>query len=142
MATERLPTACGGAEFVDEAITREIIVDATPHVVWDALTDPGELASWFGADAEVDLRLGGAVRFRWSNGSERRGVLVDLDPPRRLAFRWREMPTPNSTPGLTTAEPTVVAFSLSPQGRGTRVTVTETPGVLDADPPLAMAESL
>ena len=127
---------------MDEAITREIIVDAAPHVVWDALTDPGELAAWFGADAEVDLRLGGAVRFRWSDGSERRGVLVDLDPPRRLAFRWREMPTPHSTLGLTTAEPTVVAFSLSPQGRGTRVTVTETPGVLDADPPLAMAESL
>ena len=127
---------------MDEAITREIVVDAAPHVVGDALTDPGELAAWFGADAEVDLRLGGAVRFRWSDGSERRGILVDLVPPRRLAFRWREMPTPHSMSGLTAAEPTVVAFSLSPQGRGTRVTVTETPGVLAADPPLAMAESL
>ncbi len=128
---------------MDEAITREIIVDAAPHVVWDALTDPGELAAWFGADAEVDLRLGGAVRFRWSDGSERRGVLVDLDPARRLAFRWREMPNSPTPPAVSpTAEPTVVAFSLSPQGRRTRVTVTETPGVLAADPPLAMAESL
>jgi uncharacterized protein YndB with AHSA1/START domain len=142
MATRRLPTPKKEGTFVDEPIRREVIVDAAPEVVWDALTDPGELAAWFGADAEVDLRLGGAVRFRWSDGSERRGVLVDLDPPRRLAFRWREMPTPHSTLGLTTAEPTVVAFSLSPQGRWTRVTVTETPGVLDADPPLAMAESL
>jgi uncharacterized protein YndB with AHSA1/START domain len=125
-----------------EPIRREVIVDAAPEVVWDALTDPGELAAWFGADAEVDLRLGGAVRFRWSDGSERRGILVDLDPPRRLAFRWREMPTPHFTSGLTAAEPTVVAFSLSPQGRGTLVTVTETPGVLDADPPLAMAHGL
>jgi uncharacterized protein YndB with AHSA1/START domain len=128
--------------FVDEPIRREVIIDAAPEVVWDALTDPGELAAWFGADAEVDLRLGGAVRFRWSDGSERRGILVDLDPPRRLAFRWREIPTPHCTSGLTAAEPTVVAFSLSTQGRGTLLTVTETPGVLDADPPLAMAESL
>ena len=127
---------------MDEAITREIIVDAAPHVVWDALTDPGELAAWFGADAEVDLRLGGAVRFRWSDGSERRGVLVDLDPPDGSRSGGGRCQLLDSTPGLTTAEPTVVAFSLSPQGRGTRVTVTETPGVLAADPPLAMAESL
>ncbi len=127
---------------MDEAIRREVIVDAAPHLVWDALTDPGELAAWFGADAEVDLRLGGAIRFRWSDGSERRGLLVDLDPPRRLAFRWREMRTPTSGSGFAVAEPTVVVFTLSANGRGTLVTVTETPGVLDAEPPLAMAESL
>jgi uncharacterized protein YndB with AHSA1/START domain len=127
---------------VDEAITREIFVDAAPHLVWDALTDPGELAAWFGADAEVDLRLGGAVRFRWSDGSERRGLLVDLAPPRRLAFRWREMRSPTAGSGLTVAEPTVVAFSLSTEGRGTLVRVTETPGLLDAEPPLALAESV
>ena len=41
---------------MDDPITREVTVDAPPDVVWDALTDPGELAAWFGADAEVDLR--------------------------------------------------------------------------------------
>jgi uncharacterized protein YndB with AHSA1/START domain len=123
---------------VDEPIRREITVAAAPEVAWDALTDPGDLAAWFGAEAELDLRVGGAVRFRWRNGTERRGLVVDLDPPRRLAFRWRELRS--STSGLTVAQPTSVAFTLTAEGSGTRVAVTEWPGVLAADPPLAMAE--
>ena len=55
---------------MDEPIRREVTVDATPEAVWDALTDPDELAAWFGAEAEVDLRVGGAVRFRWHDGAD------------------------------------------------------------------------
>jgi uncharacterized protein YndB with AHSA1/START domain len=124
---------------VDEPIRREIIVGAAPEVVWDALTDPGELAEWFGAEAEIDLRVGGTVRFRWPDGTERRGVVVDLDPPRRLAFRWRELRT--STSGLTVGDATAVSFTLTAEGRSTVVAVTESPGILAADPPLAMAEN-
>jgi len=123
---------------VDDPITREVTVAAPPDVVWDALTDPAELAAWFGADAAVDLRVGGAVRFRWPDGGERRGLVIDLDPPRLLAFRWRELRTGDS--GLAIADATVVAFTLEADDRGTRVTVTESPGVLGADGPLATAE--
>jgi uncharacterized protein YndB with AHSA1/START domain len=113
-------------------------VAAPPSAVWDALTDPAELAAWFGADAEVDLRAGGAIRFRWADGSERRGLVIDVDPPRRLAFRWRGLRV--GAVGLAAAGATVVAFTLEAQGDGTRVTVTESPGVLGTDEPLAMAE--
>jgi len=124
---------------VDEPIRRHVIVDAAPEVVWDALTDPGELAEWFGAEAEIDLRAGGAVRFRWPDGTERRGVVIDVDPPHRLTFRWRELRTEAS--GLAVSDATVVAFTLEPDERRTRVTVTESPGLFAADPPLAMAEN-
>ncbi len=124
---------------VDQPITREVTVAAAPDVVWNALTEPGELAAWFGAEAEIDLRVGGAVRFRWPDGTERRGLVVDVDPPRRLAFRWRELRT--SVSGLAVADATVVAFTLETEDDGTRVTVTESSGVLAADPPLAMAEN-
>ncbi len=123
---------------MDEPIRREIIVDAAPEAVWGALTDPGELAAWFGADAEVDLRVGGAVRFRWPDGTERRGLVIDVDPPHRLAFRWRELRT--SASGLAVADATVVAFTLDVEEGATRVAVTESSGVLAADPPHAMAE--
>lgn len=119
-------------------IRREVTVDARPELVWDALTDPVELAAWFGAHAELDLRVGGAIRFRWPDGTERRGLVLDVDPPRRLAFRWRELRT--SASGVTVAGATAVTFTLESDGRTTRVTVTETPGIL-ADPPLAMAEN-
>jgi uncharacterized protein YndB with AHSA1/START domain len=121
---------------MDDPITREMTVDAPADDVWAALTDPDELAVWFGANAEVDLRVGGAIRFRWPNGSERRGLVIDLDPPRRLAFRWREMRSVAAGP----AAATVVAFTLDADGRGTRVTVTESPGILGTDEPLAMAD--
>lgn len=124
---------------MDEAIRRDVIVDAAPHAVWDALTDPGELAEWFGAEAEIDLRVGGAVRFRWPDGTERRGLVVELDPPRRLTFRWRKLET--AAFGFAVADATVVAFTLEAEERRTRVTVTESPGLLAAEPPLAMAEN-
>ena len=124
---------------MDEPIRREIVVAATPDVVWDALTDPGELAAWLGANAEVDLRVGGAVRFRWPDGTERRGVVIDIDPPRRLAFRWRELRASSS--GFAVADATVVAFTLGVEDDATRVIVTESGGVLASEPPLAMAEN-
>jgi uncharacterized protein YndB with AHSA1/START domain len=138
MATLGLPTRIGRA-FVDEPISREVTVAASVKAVWDALTDPGELAAWFGAEAEVDVRVGGAVRFRWPDGTERRGLVVDVDAPNRLAFRWRELR--NSSSGLVVADATVVAFTLEADEQCTRVTVTESTGVAAADPPLAMAEN-
>lgn len=137
MATRRLPTC--ERMLVGEPIRRQVTVAAAREVVWDALTEPGELAAWFGAEAEVDLRVGGAIRFRWPDGTERRGLVVEVDPPRRLAFRWRELRTSES--GLSVADATVVAFTLQAEDGGTRVTVTESSGVLAADPPLAMAEN-
>jgi len=103
------------------------------------LTDPAELAAWFGAEVDVDPRPGGAVRFRWADGVERRGLVVELDRPRRFAFRWRELRSTSS--GLAISDPTVVEFVLEgSEGGATRVRVTEAPGMA-VDQALAMAES-
>ena len=124
---------------MDEPIRREVSVAAPLEVVWDALTQPGQLAAWFGAEADIEPRVGGAVRFRWPDGTERRGLVVEVVPPRRLAFRWRELR--GSTSGLAVADPTVVTFTLESRERRTVVTVTESNGLLSVDPPLAMAEN-
>lgn len=130
---------------MEDRVTRSVSIDAAPAAVWDALTDPRELAAWFGAEGAIDPRPGGAVRFRWPDGSERRGVVLQHDPPHRLTFRWRELRT--SAAGLSAVEAHVVTFTLEPDGSGshdgTRVTVTESNGILAAPdtPPLAMAEN-
>ena len=125
---------------MDEPVTRDVLVDASPEEVWNALTDPGELAEWFGAEAEIDLRVGGAVRFRWPDGMERRGVVIEVDPPYRLTFRWRELRTAGAS-GSAVSDPSVVAFTVEADGRRTRVRVMESPGHLAADPPLAIVEN-
>ena len=78
--------------------------------VWAALTQPAELAGWWG-DAEVDLRVGGAFVLRWRNtaadGSTAtmEAVITELEPPRLLetsgtphgVLRWELTPDGDST---------------------------------------------
>jgi uncharacterized protein YndB with AHSA1/START domain len=106
-----------------EPVTRSIDLDAAPSEVWRALTEASLLADWFEADVELDAHANGAVRFRFADGSELRGVVVTWDPPRRLSFRWRDVHGGSAA---------VVAFSLEPVSDGTRLTVTESPGVVSA----------
>jgi uncharacterized protein YndB with AHSA1/START domain len=78
--------------------------------VWAALTDPAELAGWWG-DAEIDLRVGGAFVVRWRNtaadGSTAtlQATITQLEPPRLLE-------TAGSPHG-------VLRWELAPDGDGT-----------------------
>jgi uncharacterized protein YndB with AHSA1/START domain len=117
---------------VEQAISRTIELPRPPPAVWSAITSSRELAAWFGAHAEVDLRDGGAVRFRWIDGSERRGIVEVVDAPRRFAFRWREVIRVGSA--FRVGEVSRVEFRLKPSASGgTLLTVTEAPGVTPAD---------
>lgn len=74
--------------------------NAPPGRVFEAWTSPEVLRRWWHAEhtwetpiAEVDLRVGGAIRLVMRNpadGSEHagRGEYTLLEPPRRLAFTW------------------------------------------------------
>ena len=113
-----------------QQVTRSIELDASVTEVWRALTEASLLSDWFEAEAELEARVNGAVRFRFADGSELRGVVVACDPPRRLSFRWRDVRGPGNA--------AVVEFSLEPVPGGTRLTVTESPGVFSAKPKLEL----
>lgn len=55
--------------------------------VWQAVTTAEHLAAWFPATVDVDLRVGGTVRFT-QGGTEQHGTVTDLEPPRLFAFTW------------------------------------------------------
>jgi uncharacterized protein YndB with AHSA1/START domain len=61
-----------------------------PAKVWRAVTEPAHLAGWFPARVEIDLTVGGKVRFVFAGdqASPGDGVVTDLDPPRLLAYSW------------------------------------------------------
>jgi uncharacterized protein YndB with AHSA1/START domain len=92
-------------------ITREIVLPEEPAEVWEALTEPERLEQWFATEVELDARPGGLGVFRWGNGEERRAVVEEADPERRLALRFED--------------DGAVEIELEPVPEGTRVVVTE-----------------
>jgi uncharacterized protein YndB with AHSA1/START domain len=63
-------------------------ISSPRSAVWRALTDPGELAQWL-SDADVDLRIGGAIQVRFDDGTMN-GVITDLSIESVLAYSWHE----------------------------------------------------
>ena len=73
---------------------------ATPEAVFDAWTSEEVMRRWWQAElgwetseAEVDLRVGGAVRVVMRDPANEvdyggGGVYTEIEPPRRLAFTW------------------------------------------------------
>src|SRR5437763_5714670 len=98
-------------------IEREVLLDAPPDEVWDALTDPERLEEWFANDVELDLDAGEGV-FRWNDGEVRRAVVEEADPERRLAIRWWDP----SAPAVDEVE---VSFTLVSMTTGTLLVVSQ-----------------
>ncbi len=107
------------ARFIDRHTIE--YVRTYPHPierVWRAITDPAEISTWFWM-AEIDLRVGGAYRFG-GEGSDLRGVITALDPPRLVRFGG---PEAHGKDGY-------MQFELEAVRGGTRLTFTQhsTPG--------------
>ena len=94
-------------------VEREVLLDAPPEEVWEALTDPEQLEEWFANEVEFDVERGGV--FRWDDGDVRYAVVEEVDPPRRFGFRWLDVDEAESE----------VVFDLEETPGGTRVTVRE-----------------
>jgi uncharacterized protein YndB with AHSA1/START domain len=81
-------------------VRMERTYQAPAQAVFDAWTSPEVMRRWWHAEhdwettvAEVDLRVGGAVRVVMRDPHEGveyggGGHYTDIDPPRRLAFTW------------------------------------------------------
>ena len=88
--------------------------------VWAALTTPERLADWL-ASAEVDLRVGGALRLSWNQGAYQADMRITVcEPPRALAWIW--------TLG---GRDTLVRFDLRAEGDGSELTLTHSNLSLD-----------
>jgi uncharacterized protein YndB with AHSA1/START domain len=104
--------------------------------VFEAWTSPEVLRRWWHAEhswettiAEVDVRVGGAIRLVMRNpadGSEYagRGEFTLLDPPRRLAFTWTWESDPSARQ--------LVEVEFTDHGERTTVVMTHT-GLPDAE---------
>ena len=109
-----------------DLIERETTIAAPVERVWAVLTEAEHIAGWFAdAGAEIDLRPGGALVMQWAEHGTTHARVEAVEPPHRFAYRWTAH---HAAPGSEPAEgnSTLVEFTLSPEGDGTRLRVKET----------------
>jgi uncharacterized protein YndB with AHSA1/START domain len=110
--------------MTSDRIDREISIAAPVDRVWAVLTEPEHVGSWFGqgSPAEVDLRPGGTMVLDHGEYGIFRTRIEKVDPPHYLAYRWA-----SAYPGeaATDTNSTLVEFTLTPDGEGTRLTLSE-----------------
>jgi uncharacterized protein YndB with AHSA1/START domain len=83
-----------------------------PELVWQALTDPAKFSAWYPFPVvELDLRIGGAIRFDGGDGTPFGGAITDLDPPHDFGFREVD---------------DLLHFALRPDGAGCHFVLTHT----------------
>ncbi|MEV0225451.1 SRPBCC family protein [Streptomyces sp. NPDC050704] len=71
------------------AIRFSRVYDHPVDRVWAFVTEPDELAHWFPAHAEIELRAGGTIRFSGDpNMPDTTGRVLAVDAPRHLSFEW------------------------------------------------------
>jgi len=108
---------------VTHAIRREIVLPVERERAWALLTEPAELREWFAEEVDLTPEPGTPLRVE-SGGQVREGEVEDVEPERRLSFRWDDGAT---------GVPSRVEWTLDDAPGGTRVTVVEEPLVaLDA----------
>jgi len=104
-----------------DRIERTVDLAHPPAAVWAALTTAEGLAGWFGNEAAIDLRPGGAAWMRWTGEGFTANMRVErVEEPRVFAFTWRIYGLPDDDPRRTYVE-----FTLEPVAAGTRLTVVE-----------------
>ena len=74
-------------------------IRARPSIVFEALSTPEGLTSWWGPDdfpviaAEADIRVGGGFRVRFRTDDDREhecgGEFLELREPERIVMSWR-----------------------------------------------------
>lgn len=84
-----------------------------PEAVWEAITEPGQLAEWYMTRARIDGRMGGSIDF-WSGPSQLHvtGSILAWDPPHLFEHEWNVEPRPERPRG----EQSIVRWEIVREG--------------------------
>jgi len=84
-------------------IKKHIVIDASPEVVFKAITDPKELTNWFPDQAILEAKVGGKMKFSFNKGKEdehedcsgAEGIIIDFIPNTKISYTWEKHDTPD-----------------------------------------------
>ena len=83
-------------------IKKSIVINASPELVFKAITDPNELTHWFPDSAVFSDKVGGQVRFSFykerSKDMDRdyspEGIVKEFIPNKKVSYTWQLKDTP------------------------------------------------
>ena len=104
-----------------DRIERTVTLSRAPSEVWQALTTAEGLSAWFGEQATIDLRPGGAATVTFAGGTTVDMRVERVEEPTVFAYTWQLPNLPEDDPRRTYVE-----FTLEPDGDGTLLRVVET----------------
>lgn len=112
--------------MIADQIERDILIEAPVDVVWRAVTEPDQIVLWFSDAAEIDLRTAGTGTLTWDQRATNTPMTARIsveavDRPRLFSFRWGHPEGEQPREGNSM----LVAFTLTPEGEGTRLRVVE-----------------
>jgi uncharacterized protein YndB with AHSA1/START domain len=113
-----------------DRIHKQVVLRAPRARVWQAITDPRQLGSWFkvafddGVQFKPGQHVHGQVTYPGYEHIAFEATIDRLEPERVLAWRWHPSPVePNQN--YSNEPTTLVTFELEDDGDGTRLTLTE-----------------
>jgi uncharacterized protein YndB with AHSA1/START domain len=111
--------------MVPDVIERDTVINASVERVWELITRPEHVGSWFGdAGAEIDLRPGGEMVIRWADHGTTHGRVVSVEPHTRFSYRWAPFKDLGGDEPVA-GNSTLVEFTLRAEGDETRLRVVE-----------------
>ena len=112
---------------MENMIRKSVSLKASPSRVWRALTDQEEFGAWFGVKLHGPFVEGrtttGELSFCGNNLTMSVAV-KEMAPEKSFSFSWHPYAVDPDT-DYAQEEPTLVTFTLQPDGEGTLLTVTE-----------------
>lgn len=96
------------------AIEKRLELDQAPADVWRALTDPTQVAAWFGDTAAFAPEPGSKGWFGWEKHGKFAMRVEEFDPPRRFVWRWAR----EAGKSLEEVDSTLVEWTVLPRDDG------------------------
>lgn len=103
-----------------------ITINANPHEVWQALTDPAQVKQYlFGTNLTADWQVGGKVTYQgeWEGKKyEDTGEVLELVPDKKLVTTYKSSMSDTDD---------VVTYELEETAAGTKLTISQAKGTAD-----------
>jgi uncharacterized protein YndB with AHSA1/START domain len=109
-------------------VQKNILIQASPERVWQALTIPEERNKWETQNCEIDLRVGGKIYLDYGWGVTYEGTIIEIEVNTRLVIEDEEK-------GLT-------IWSIAPQADGSLVTIEYTGRLWTGDKGIMYMENM